>query len=116
MVDLTEVDAILQKIGEGAVGEGDAALVLGDLRIAPLGDNAPAVELGDQFAERPDLEIQLENLPDRLGFSLVDDQLLVPGIVTERNGATRPFSLLARGSNLVLDPLGGQLPFELRKG
>ena len=32
VMDLAEVDPVLQEIGEGTVGEGNAALVFGDFR------------------------------------------------------------------------------------
>ena len=68
------------------------------------------------LSERSQFKIQLENGPDGLGLGLVDDELLVPGFVAQRNGAARPFALLAGSRNLVPDPLGGQLPLELGKG
>src|SRR5262249_9495700 len=116
VMGFAKVDPVLEEIGEGAVGEGDAALVFRDLGVAPLGDNVPAVKLGDQFAERSQLEIQLEDGANSLGLGLVDDELLVRGVIAERNGTARPFPFLAGSRNLVPDPLGGKLPFELGKG
>ena len=51
VVDLAEVDPVFQEVGEGAVGEGNAALIFRDFGVASLGDDASAVEFGDQFAE-----------------------------------------------------------------
>ena len=47
---------------------------------------------------------------------MIDDELLVLGVVAERHAAAGPFALLARGRDLVPDPLGGELPLELGKG
>ena len=93
MVGLAEVDAIFEEIGEGTVGEGNAALIFGDLGIASLGDDAPSVEFGNQLAERSQFKIKLEDGPNGLGFGLVDDELLVLGVIAKRNGAARPFAL-----------------------
>ncbi len=52
MMNLAEIDAVLEKIGEGTIGEGNAAIVFGDLGVALLGDDAPVVEFAHQLAER----------------------------------------------------------------
>jgi hypothetical protein len=52
MTDLVEIDAVLEKVGEGTVGERNGAVVFGDLSLSPLGNDAPAVEFGHQLAER----------------------------------------------------------------
>ncbi len=52
MMDFAEIDAVLEKVGEGTVGEGNAAQVLGNLGVAPLGDDASAIEFGHQLAKR----------------------------------------------------------------
>jgi hypothetical protein len=51
VMDFAEIDAVLQEIGEGAIGEGDTALVFLDLGVAALGDDLSLVEFGDQFVE-----------------------------------------------------------------
>ena len=48
VMNLTNVDAVLQQIGEGTIGEGDAAAAFRDFSIASLGDDTPAVELFDE--------------------------------------------------------------------
>src|SRR5258705_12286325 len=52
MMDFAEIDAVLEKVGEGTVGEGNAAQVLGNLGVAPLGDDASAIQFGHQLAKR----------------------------------------------------------------
>ncbi len=52
VVDFAEIDTILEKVGEGTVGEGNAPVVFGDLGAAPFRDDAPAIEFGHQLAER----------------------------------------------------------------
>ena len=51
-----------------------------------------------------------------MASALIDNELLVPGVVSERHGAAHPFALPAGGGNLVAYPLGGELPLELGKG
>jgi hypothetical protein len=114
-MNLTEIHAILQEIGEGTVGEGNATPIFGDLGVATFRDDAPAIELANQLAERSALKIELENGLDRLGLVLVDDELLVLGIVAERRGAARPFAFFAGSRHLVLDAFGRKLSFELGK-
>jgi uncharacterized protein (TIGR04141 family) len=43
VVNLAEIDAVLQEIGEGTVGERNAPVVFGDLGAAPFGDDTPAI-------------------------------------------------------------------------
>jgi len=45
-VHIADVDAVLQEVGEGTVGEGNATVVFGDLCVAPLGDDFPSIEFG----------------------------------------------------------------------
>ena len=40
MMDFAEIDAVLEKIGEGTIGEGNGAIVFGNFGVAPLGDDA----------------------------------------------------------------------------
>jgi hypothetical protein len=102
MVDLAEVDAIFEEIGEGTVREWNAALIFGDLGSASLGDNASSVQFGDQPAKRSKFKIKLEDGPNGLSFILVDDELFVFGLIAKRNGAARPFSFLAGAATLSL--------------
>ena len=55
MMDLAEIDPVLEKVREGTVGEGNAAIVFGDLCIAALSDDAPLVQVSDQAAKRFEL-------------------------------------------------------------
>jgi hypothetical protein len=93
VVHLTKIDPVFEKIGEGATSEGDGTIVLGNLVVAPFGDNTPAVEIGDQFAEGLEVEVPAEDGADDLGLSLFDGELLVLGVITKRNGPTGPFAL-----------------------
>ena len=51
VMNLADVDAVFQEIGEGTVREGDATIVLGDLGVPTLGDDATPIQFGDKFAE-----------------------------------------------------------------
>ena len=96
--------------------KGMPPLIFCDLGVAALGDDASAVEFGDQLAEGFQLEIEPEDGADGLGLGLVDDELLVLGVIAQRHRAAGPFALAPGGRDLVPDPLGGQLPLELGKG
>ena len=51
VVHLADIDPVFEEVGEGAISEGNAAIVFGCFGIAPLRNNASPVEIGDQFAE-----------------------------------------------------------------
>ena len=93
-----------------------APLYLATLVVAFLGDDAPAIEVRDQFAEGLQFEVAAEDGADGLGLSLVDDELLVPGVIAERDRPAGPFALAPASRDLVPYPLGGQFPLELGKG
>src|SRR5215208_2543823 len=57
VMNLTDIDPVLQKVGEGTVTKRNAAIVFGDFGVSPLGDDAPAVEIGHQFAEGLQFEV-----------------------------------------------------------
>jgi len=93
VVHLAEIDAVFEKIGEGAIGEGNGTIVLGNFSIAPLGDDATAVKIGDQFAKGLQVEVPAEDCADDLGLGLVDGEFLVLRVITERDGPAGPFAL-----------------------
>src|SRR4029077_11752245 len=113
--NLAEIDAVFQEMGEGTVGKGYATVVFGDLGFATFCDYASPVEISDQLAEGLQFEVTAENGADGLGFGLVDDELLVLGVIAERHRAAGPFALAAGGRDLVPHPLGRQFPLELGK-
>src|SRR6185437_9053674 len=57
IMDLAEIDPVLQEIGEGTVGEGNAALVFCDLDVSPCGDDTSSVEFSDELGERFQLQV-----------------------------------------------------------
>src|SRR2546429_8372889 len=103
-------------MGEGTVGKGNSAVEFLDLGVPALGDDALSVEILNQLPEALQLEISPEYVSDRFGLALVDDELLVLGIIARRHGAPGPFALAPGRCDLVADPLGGQLALELGKG
>src|SRR6516162_7492200 len=116
VMDFTEIDPVLEEVGEGAISEGNAAIVFGDFRVTALGDDAALVEISHQAGKGFALQVPAKDGSDRLGLGLVDDKLLVPGIITQRDCPPGPFALLSGGGDLVPDPLGGKFPLELGKG
>src|SRR6476469_1421538 len=105
-MDLTEIDAVLEKIGEGTIGEGDRTIEFGDLGFAPLGDDTPVIEFSHQLPERLQFLVEAEDGSDGLSLFLVNDELLVLAVVAERHGAAGPFALASAGRDLVPHPLG----------
>src|SRR6476659_7006875 len=106
VMGLADVDAVLQEVGEGAVGEGNPAPVFCNFGLAVFGDNLAAIQFGHQLAEGFLLQIEPEDGADGFSLSLVDDQFLVLCSVTERHGAAGPFTLSPAGSDFVPHPLG----------
>src|ERR1700738_5635879 len=88
-----DVDAVLQEVGEGTVGEGYPAVVFPDLGIPALGDDAPAVEILHQLPKTLQFEVTLEDIAHGLGLGLIDNQLLVLSVITQRHGTPSPFAL-----------------------
>ena len=84
-------------------------------RIA-LGSKFQAGELGLEFADISQFEKKLKDCPDRLGFSLVDNERAVFSVISNGHPAAHPHSLLLGSGNLVADPLAGHLALELGKG
>src|ERR1700726_3179855 len=73
---LADVDPVLQKIGKGTIGERNSAVKFPHLGIPALGNDALGVEIRHQLPETLQFQIPLEDIPDSLGFGLVDDELL----------------------------------------
>src|SRR5262249_6555223 len=57
-------------------------------------------------------EIALEDQPHRLGLGLVHNELSIPHVIAERNGATHPHALAAGGGQLVPGAPAPHLPLE----
>src|SRR5258705_3066200 len=97
VMGLADVNAVLQEVGEGAVGEGYPAPEFCNFGLAAFGDNLAAIQFGHQLAEGFVLQIKPEDGADGFSLSLVDDQFLILCIVTERHGAAGPFTLSPAG-------------------
>ena len=65
---------------------------------------------------RSDLDEPLKDRAHQLGIGLVDDQLAIPDLVTQRRPAAHPHAPLAGGRELVADALANYLALELGKG
>jgi hypothetical protein len=102
-------------MSERTIGERNSTLVFGELGVPALGDDAFSVEILHQLRETLQFQIS-QDIANGLGLRLVDDQLPILRIVTERHRATGPFALAPAGSDLVADALGGQFALEPRKG
>jgi hypothetical protein len=111
--DLANVAPVVQEIGEGASGERDAANGAPIGACAHLGNDAAVAQIGQQRPDAADLEIAPEDGSDPLGRVLVDDELLVPALIAERDIAADPDTLALGGRDLVANALAGDLAFEL---
>jgi hypothetical protein len=87
------VKSVLQEVGEGTIGEGNLVVKFFNLGIPTFGDDTLGVEVRDQLPETLHLQIPLEDISDGLGFGLVDDELLVLGVIAHWDSAARPFAL-----------------------
>src|SRR6516165_1864815 len=111
--DFTDVEAVLQEMGQGADPEpyptGGAAIG----GCAPLGPNAAAIEIPHEGPYRAEFKISAKYRANRLGFIGHDNKLLVDTGVAEGDRSTDPDSLAFRGRDLVPHPLSDQLSYEL---
>ena len=63
----------------------------------------------------PSSEVAAEDGPDPLGFLLIDSDLAVLGLISERRHTADPKTFALGGGDLVSDALGGDLSLELGK-
>jgi len=80
-----------------------------------LADESPPIGFLLHLSHGAELEIELEHRAHRLGFDLVDRERSAVRLVAERDGASHPHALALRSTDLVADPLAGDLALELRK-
>src|SRR5215211_4811137 len=78
-------------------------------QLAALAGNAFGSERVHQHGCRAYLGETFENHPNDGGLAVVHHQLTGVDVVAERNEATHPHALLARGSELVTDALADDL-------
>ena len=83
---------------------------------APLAPDACSVEFHLQSPYRFEPKVASVNIVDRSSLGLVDDELAVFRVVTERHRATHPHALLLGGGDLVANSLADQLTLELGEG
>src|SRR5258708_34446518 len=98
--DLADVEPVAQKMGERAAGEWDAANRAPRLERAHLGDDPPLAKVGHQQVEAAKLQIPRKDGPDPFGFLLNHADLVVLGLVFERDYAPVPLTLVPRASVL----------------
>ena len=84
MNDFPEVEAVLQKVIEGPAVDGFAAADAAIAPDPPFAGDALGFEPVAQLAYGLDLAIESEEVADGCGFGLVNHQLAVPGVVSER--------------------------------
>src|SRR5690242_20123709 len=61
---------------------------------AQLSSKPSSLTLRFQFSDAAELQVELEEQPDRLGFFGIDAELAVQGIIAERHGAAHPHAFL----------------------
>ena len=61
VVNLANIDAVLEEVGEGTVGKGNGSVVFRDFGVPSLGNNAPSVQIRDELAERLQFDVATEN-------------------------------------------------------
>src|SRR5258707_835801 len=114
--DFTDVEAVLQEMGQGADPEpyptGGAAIG----GCAPLGPNAAAIEILHEGPYRAEFQIPAKYRPNCLDFLGHDHELLVDASVAEGYRPSDPDSFALRGRGLVAHPLPDDRALELGKG
>src|SRR5437660_12685368 len=113
--DLADVEPIVQKMGERAAGEWDAANRAPGLERSHLGDDPPLAKVGHQQVEAAKLQIPPKDGPNALSLRFNHDDLAVLGLVSERGYAPDPQPLALEGGDLVADALEGTFPPKLGK-
>jgi len=81
----------------------------------PLAGNALGVELLLEGADGAQGDVDLEDVFDRLGFLLVDDEGSILDVVAQRWNAAHPHALALGGGDLVADALPCDLSLKLGK-
>ena len=70
----------------------------------------PLPEVSHQCVDAAEFEVAAVDQPDPLGLVLDDGNLVVLHVIAEGEGTADPQALSFRGSNLVADALGSDLP------
>src|SRR5207302_1035871 len=112
---LSNIDSVLEQIGEGPICESDTAYRLFVRQDPFLCENLFGIQIVDKFSKRPRFNISIKNITDRFRIGFIYNELLVYNIITKRNASSHPFPLFARSGKLVTDALGRQFSFELGK-
>jgi hypothetical protein len=113
--DLAAVNSVPQEVIERAPVERAAPEHPTGSQNTLFAPNSLLIEVGAQFRNAPEHQISGEDESDRLGLSLIYDQLSVMHVIAERNGAAYPQAFASRGRKLVPDALARDLPLKLSK-
>src|SRR6201988_138662 len=105
VMDLADVEPVLEQMGERSHAKPDPAPLLALPAPVDLRLDATPVELREQSAHRPQLQIEGENGADRLGLRGHDLELLIDAAIAEGNGSADPETLALGGRDLVAPPL-----------
>src|SRR5271168_1818110 len=79
------------------------------------GNDPARLQIPHQEPNAPEFEVAVEYLPYGSSFLLVDDQLSLVNVVSQRASASHPHSLALGGRYLVADALADHLTLELRE-
>src|SRR5271170_3719811 len=84
-------------------------------RYLDRGNDPARLQIPHQKPNAPEFEIMLEYVPYGSSFLLVDDQLSLVNVVSQRARASHPHSLALGAGDLVADALADHLTLELRE-
>src|SRR5438045_5005146 len=101
MHDATYVYGIAQQVVQRPPTVAYPTLLSAAARDPNLANDVRPPQLCLQGRDRTELKVLLEYVSDRLGFSIVDDELTVLDVVTERQVAALPHTLALGGCDLV---------------
>src|SRR5439155_2685087 len=110
---LSDVEAVLEQIGQGANAKRAAANVAAGREPSGLTADASVVEVGGERPDRAKRKIPLKDGAHRLGLGRHHHDLLIHCRIAERERAADPNALALGGRDLVAHPLPDQLPLEL---
>src|SRR5215831_4911754 len=117
MGNLAAVNAILEhKIKRSPADWAAAAVFCAVASNTTLAHDTAGRKLLLEIANRLEHQISLEDVDHDLGFILIDDQLAIFDVVSERRHTTHPHTLLLGGRDLVAHALADDLALELGKG
>src|SRR6202030_3978999 len=78
--------------------------------------DSPFVEFLAELPDTAKFQVTLIDVPDRVGFSRIDDQPTLANLISKGRHTPHPHALALGGCDFVADALSSDLPLELGEG